>query len=361
MVVQRGAEVDLAAHGEVALGPARLALLAELVPIVEAGYAAAEDHGRDGERVVRVGVVEAAVDPHLVVVAQKVEHGEVSVHVLVAAVRVRQLPVVVVVERGPQRLGQLVVGAAVQQPGAHVGVVVAVHELAEQRAVGLGGSARLVELPPKVRRHLVRDIEPPPVDVRPLGRHPEPAAVHDVRAHVRVLVVQLGQTHVAFPTRDLRAAAGKLPRAPVPVPVLRLPPVPHHVLRREVIAAGVVEHAVDDHPNPQTVARVHHGPESLHGSEPRVQLEVIRGVVPVAKIVRRAHERTEVEHRAPEPREVLDPSLVYELQQTRALGELPGRALAAAKAERLDRVHHALAEPARGTGAVVLAIALLGS
>mmetsp|Transcript_6587 Transcript_6587/g.28066 ORF Transcript_6587/g.28066 Transcript_6587/m.28066 type:complete len:400 (+) Transcript_6587:1180-2379(+) len=253
--LKRLRQVERAAHGEVAVRPPGRALLRHLVAVVHAGHAPGEQQRRGRELVVLARVGQARVHAALVVVAQEVEHRQVPVHVLVALERVLQLPVVVVVQRRPQRLGELVVRAGVQQTGAHVRVVVAVHQLAQQRAVGLSVVARRRKLAPKIRRNLVRDVQAPPVDVRALRGEPEPAAFLEVRTHLRIVVVQLGKTHVALPPFQVHAVAVLAGVVPVPVP--RASAVREHVARRKVVAAGVVEDAVQDDADAERVRGVH--------------------------------------------------------------------------------------------------------
>ena len=179
---------------------------------------------------------------------------------------------------------------------------------------------------------------------------PELPGFEQVLSHSRVGVIQPRQPRVPFPALELDPVRS-LPRV-VPVPVLRRAAVAIDILRREVIASGVVEHAVEDHADAQKVRGVDDASQRRDGPEPRVHVEVIRGVVPVPELVRRLHQRAEVQHRAPEPRDVLEPPVVDEPLEAIARREVRWRALAVAKPERLDRVHDGVGVP-RGRAVAV--------
>ena len=89
-----------------------------------------------------------------------------------------------------------------------------------------------------------------------------------------------------------------------PVAIRRLQPGLEDVLEREEAATGVVEHAVEDDPDPARVGRVEQLPERGVAAEQRIDRQVVRRVVAVVRGGR--EDRVQVEPADPEVGEIVE-------------------------------------------------------
>ena len=209
--------------------------------------------------------------------------------------RVRELVEVAVVERAPDRLPQLVLGHRVEPgPGDERGVV-AVDDLADEPRVRVLGAHAGQDGAPERVRHLVGRVQPPPVRtaVEPVPQHRA-----DVLGDGGLVVVQGDEEVVTLEGRGTVAVPAE-PAASVDVALLGAP-------EDLEVAADVVEHAVEQHPDAASPAGLEEPVEVGVVAEARVDAEEVGRVVAVG--ARREH-RAQREPGAAELEQVVEPVL----------------------------------------------------
>jgi len=188
--------------------------------------------------------------------------------------RVIELEEVPVVERGPDRLPHLVLGDRVEPGLGRVGGVVPVDHLPEEPGLGERFSHRGQRLGPELRLDRVGGVEPPPA-----GTAAEPVAHHlgHVGEHRGLVVVELDELAVPFEDREV---AGVRP-ALEPAGLRRRRSPGERRLERREPAPDVIEHPVQDQPQATLASRGHQRVKVGVVAEPRVDAEIVGGVVPV--------------------------------------------------------------------------------
>ena len=193
-----------------------------------------------------------------------------------------------------------------------------------------------MRLGPERRRDRVGGVEPPAA--RPAA---EPVAHHldDVAEHGGLVVVELDELVVALEHRvvavggALEPARGGRRRAAV-----------QRGLERREPPADVVEHAVQDQPQPALVGRGDQGVEVGLVAQPRVDPEVVDGVVPVAL---RREDRPEQQAVAAELDGVVQPRLQLPEPVPGRLAVRQRRPLRAGEAERIHLPQNGVITPGR--------------
>ena len=137
---------------------------------------------------------------------------------------------------------------------------------------------------------------------------PEPDHVTDIIPDRRIILIQLRQKVIPSPvfvgeTVVVLIISPEIYPA-VPVLVLRILPVLFNVLKGKKISPRVVEHAVQNHPNPLSVALLHKSGQVFIGAKTAVQLFVIRSLIPMAH---RFKQRADVQRAASDLPHMPDP------------------------------------------------------
>ena len=216
------------------------------------------------------------------------------------------------------------------------------HHLAQQGKLRLEGIGEPAQLAQEIQIQAVGHVQPQAVDAELL--HPAPDGGEDMLHHRRVAQVQLDQVVVAFPALVPEAivlvgVAAEVDMEPVLVGAGL--PVAAHILKGPEAPAHVVEHPVQQHPQPCLMERLTHRRQILIGAQAAVQGGVIPGVIAVGV----ALEHRIQQHRiAAQVRDVLRPAL-----QTADAGHglpvvLRG---CAAQAQRVDLIDGCVVKPHR--------------
>ena len=230
------------------------------------------------------------------VIREEVQPGVVA-QPLQPAHGVGNFKVIMVVVAAPQALVQLVVGDGVQHFRVCPAAVIPVDDLAHQPELRLYLVCQTAQPAHEIEIQHVGCVQTDAVDVELL--HPEADGIVVVLLHLRVALVQLDQQVVAAPVAIAEAVVILVvaPEVHIAEPVL-IPgvlAVQLQVLKREEIAAYVVEHAVHDDPLPAGVAGGYKGLELLVGAKAAVHQTVVDGIVAVGAAL---EQRADVDGRA---------------------------------------------------------------
>ena len=259
---------------------------------------------------------------------------------VLAGQAVADLKQVAVVEAGPQPLVAVVVGYRVAQLRPHPEVVIPAQDLAHQGEVGfqrLGKGPQALQI---VGGEAVGHVQPQPVDPELL--HPVPDGLELVLHHVRVVEVQLDQLAVSLPVFVPEAVApvGVAVEVQIePVPIGAAPLLLLNVPKGPEAPAHMVEHPVQQDPEPGVVSGAAHLSQVLVGPQAGVQPVVVPGVIAVAVTVKHRIEQDGVR---PQPFDVLHP---VQQPQDAALGTPVVVRRRAAQAQGVDLIEDRLVKP----------------
>ena len=206
-------------------------------------------------------------------------------------------------------------------------------DLADQIGLRVDRPDPGAELRPERRvLDVLRHVKPPSVDAEP---GPVLDDLHQVLADRRMLHAQLRQpghvppgsiaTPAGFPAQVLvhqhaPAAVEDIVVQVEPVPVGRGAARFNDVLKRPEPPTGMVEDAIEDHPDAALVGAVQELAEGRVPAEQRVDRHEIAGVVPMVR--GRGEDRVQVQPRDPEIHELIQP--VGEAEQVAALEPVEG-------------------------------------
>ena len=311
-----------------------------LVAVVDARHAADAHQHRQGVPEVPVVVKLRGQPGHVVVADERLRQPPVVKRAeegVMTAERVVKLVEVPVVERGPDGLPRLVLRDRVEPRLVRVGGVVAVDHLAEEPGVRERLAHRLHRLGPERRRHRVRGVKPPPAraPAEPVGHH-----LDHVGEHGGLVVVELDQLAVALEDRVVRAVGRPLE----PAGRRRSRPAVFRRLEGGERAAHVVEHPVEHQPHAAPAGGGDQGVEVALVAKPRVDAEVVDGVVAVRL---RGEHRPEQQPVAAELDRVVNPRLQPPQPVAGRLAARQRRPLRAGEAERVDLPQHGVISPGR--------------
>jgi len=228
----------------------------------------------------------------------------------------------------------------VAQLRPHPEVVVPAQDLAHQNKAGL---QRLGEGPQALQiagGEAVGHIQPQPVDPELL--HPAPDGLELVLHHIRVVKVQLDQLAVALPVLIPEAVTpvGVAVEVQIePVPVGAVPLLLLYVPKGPEAPAHMVEHSVQQDPEPGVVKGAAHLGQVFVGPQAGVQPVVVPGVVAVAVAVKHRIEQDGVR---PQPFDVLHP---VQQPQDAVLGMPVVVRRRAAQAQGIDLIEDSLVKP----------------
>ena len=194
------------------------------------------------------------------------------------------------------RLPQRIVHGTVQLVAHQVLPLLAIGLLAagvlphfpQDQGVGLFGPGRLPDQPHQFVGIFIHHVQPPAV-----GAQPQPVPHHAVFPAQELppalaAAVQLGQGGKA-PPAFVVVGRGVFPAVPVPVGAVRIPPraagaVTALPVKIDAVAAGMVEHPVQDDLHPQPVRLLAQSGKVLLGPQQRVDAQVVGGIVAVVAV-----------------------------------------------------------------------------
>jgi len=177
-----------------------------------------------------------------------------------------------VVQRAPRRLPQLVLGERVGAALGHEVAIVSVDDLGNDPPVRIGSLHPFDDRAPRRRPGSERGVQSPAVDAaaQPVGHD-----VHDVVGDRRVGEIQLDQVEVPLEGDGVSVVPLE------PVAFLGLGAGPEGALHDSVVAADVVEHAVQADSDATFLGVAHQVIEVRVVAEAWVDAKVVQGVITV--------------------------------------------------------------------------------
>jgi len=242
-------------------------------------------------------------------------------------------------------LAEQEVERAVEQPRVAQLLFGRADQFAEHPGIGLDAAGDDAHVGPEVKRWAVGVVEAQAVEVH--VTQPEADAAQQVVAHGGVIDVELGQVRHVEVGHVLIG-----PVLPVVPAIVGAVAVSQRGLEGGVLAAPVVAHEIEQQADAALVALVHQFAHVIERAQPRVDGEVVAGVVAVVGVVR--EERIEPEGCEAQPGDV--GQVVDDAAQRAAIDvgqvrrRVPGAAVAGRKTVGEDLVDDGRQRPGRRAG-----------
>ena len=186
------------------------------------------------------------------------------------------------VEARPQALAALIIGCTVAHLRIYNLLVVTAKDLSDQIKVRL----LLIHIPAECLQEIpvqhIRDIQAKPVNPELL--HPHPDTFQQIVFHILVVEIQLHKIIVAFPALVPKAIVVAVISVKVqvkPILVRAVPSLLQNILKRPEATSRMIEHAVQNNPDPCRMKGIAYSFEILIGAKTNIHLAEISCVVSV--------------------------------------------------------------------------------
>ena len=246
---------------------------------------------------------------HVMIVGKTVEFhpaGMIQSHVVDAFHRVCDLEIIVVIVTGVESLVQIIIRNRVQRLTIHPTSVIAVNHLTHQPEPGLNLICQTTQCLHETEIQHVRCVQTETVNVK--FRYPHADSIAQIVLHSAILLVQLHQKIISSPVFIGKSVVILVIPLKIdvaePIAVRRVLPVPLQILKGKKIPSYMVEHAIQNDPDPLPVTFCHKVFQILVRSQTTVQVPVICRVVPMGS---RLEQGADVERVAPQTFDVFDP------------------------------------------------------